>query len=454
MKRKNIKTYTRAETVAKTIFASKLCGHRSINEMIGINSHKNTNLKMIYKKNEYIPSTHGLRDAIIDTDYKQIEDINKSIILKAKENKIFRKNTIDGLCVSAWDGVESVETRKNISGLPEREYEELGEVRKYVKYLCGMQIGPMLNVMIAAKQLQEVEKIKTKTGNERAKTIGETTAFKEQWNEMERLIGKVIDVHVFDALYLTEPIITLINKENKYFVIRMKDETRELYKDAKGLFDSREADYKYELVEIIITKNTKYTKKAKKKNTTKTKTKIEKRKITDKKLGEKKLISTKEQTKKNSIVITTINERVVARKEVWSDEFDYTRYNGKVRVVRSKEEIYRSGKISKQELYVASNMLEHDVETILKIMHYRWNIENNGFRTLKQRYNFEHIFIGELNAINYMVQMIFMAFNLLELYMKVRLSKKVNMTWNIITRIFENSFHSDKNIFILFNDSS
>ena len=32
--------------------------------------------------------------------------------------------------------------------------------------------------------------------------------------------------------------------------------------------------------------------------------------------------------------------------------------------------------------------------------------------------------------------------------------KKINMTWNIITRIFENSFHSDKNIFILFNDSS
>ena len=64
-------------------------------------------------------------------------------------------------------------------------------------------------------------------------------------------------------------------------------------------------------------------------------------------------------------------------------------------------------------------MLFHDIETILKIMHYRWNIENCGFRTLKQRYDLEHIYVGDLNAINYMVQMIFLAFNLLELYLKV-----------------------------------
>ena len=52
-------------------------------------------------------------------------------------------------------------------------------------------------------------------------------------------------------------------------------------------------------------------------------------------------------------------------------------------------------------------MLNYSEETILKIMHLRWNIENCGFRTLKQRYNLEHIYIGNINSINYIVQMIF-----------------------------------------------
>ena len=60
---------------------------------------------------------HGLRDCIMDTDYRQIEDINKAVILKAKENKVFRNNKVDGLTVVVWDGVESYETTKNIEGL-------------------------------------------------------------------------------------------------------------------------------------------------------------------------------------------------------------------------------------------------------------------------------------------------------------------------------------------------
>ena len=106
-----------------------------------------------------------------------------------------------------------------------------------------------------------------------------------------------------------------------------------------------------------------------------------------------------------------------------------------------------------QELYVVTNMLIHDVETILTIMHLRWNIENNGFRTLKQRYNLEHIFIGEINAINYMVQIIFLAFNLLELYMKIRLKECLKLTWSMITKCFEDDLRHDKTLIQLFNNS-
>ena len=171
---------------------------------------------------------------------------------------------IDGLCAMAWDGVELSETNKDIDGLPEREYEE-NDIRKYVKYVVGMQIGERANLVVTSKQLLETEKVTTKRGNERAKTEGETKAFESMWKDTEKLIGGVIDVHVFDALYLNQNITNLINDTGRYFVMRLKDEKREIYKDAKGLFESREQDYEYEIIEHIIVKDIKYSKKAKKK---------------------------------------------------------------------------------------------------------------------------------------------------------------------------------------------
>lgn len=452
LKRKNCRAKVKASTVAKIMFSSMLCGHNSINELNNVNKCKSTKFNMLYKKGEYIPKMHGLRDAIKDTDYLQLEQMNQVVIQKAKENKFFRKNKIDGLTVMAWDGVELNETKKNIKGLPEREYEDIGEVRKYIKYTCGMNVGPLANIMVISRQHLETEKLKTKSGKERNKTIGETTIFQNIWTESEKLIGGVIDVHVFDALYLNQKVMNLINKSGKYFVIRLKDERREIYEDSEGLFNNREADKKYEIVENIIVRETKYSKEAKKKNKTQTKIRREKRDITEIKLGEKTLISKRDIIKKNSTIKEKVYQRVITRKEVWFDIFPIKGYKGKVKVIKSVEENSNSKK--KQEIRVVSNMLNHDEETVLKIMHLRWNIENCGFRTLKQRYNLEHIYIGELNSINYIVQMIFLAFNLLELYIKIRLKEKINMTWDMITRVFEQALHNDKVLMKIFTNTS
>ena len=450
--RNNYDYKSKPSTVAKTMFASFLCGYKSINVLNEVNKNKKLDLRMLYRKREYIPRTHGIRDCITDTDCHQIEQINKSIILKAKENKVFRKNTIDGLCVMAWDGVELNETNKDISGLPEREHSD-GNISKYLKYLVGMNVGERANIVVTSTQLLGTEKITTKSGNERAKTIGETKAFENVWKDTEKLIGRVIDVHVFDALFLNQNVTSLIDKTGKYFVIRLKNENRDIYKDAEGIFNKREADKEYEIVEIITTKDIKYSSNAKKKDEMKTKTKKEKRKISLAKLGEKVLVDEYVQNKKNSTVKVKVYEKVVTRKEVWDDMFELTGYDKEVRVIRSLETSYKSGKENVQEIYVVTNMLNHDVETILKIMHLRWNIENCGFRTLKQRYNINHIYIGNLNAINYIVQMIFLVFNLLELYTKFRLKIDMDITWITIFKLFERELHSDKKLIELFNSS-
>ena len=413
-----------------------LCHHNSINELNDTTHDKHTSLKNFFSKREYIPKTHALRDCIIETDYKQLVDINNDIICKAKENKFFKKNLVDGLSVCAWDGVELHETTKEIENLPEREHAN-GDINKYIKYLCAMSIGERANIMITTKQMTEKEKILTKKGKEKAKTFGETTAMLEMMPIVEEKIGRVIDVHVMDALYLNKNIMSAINEKNQYFVVRMKDDTKLIYKDAKGLFEKSKPKIEYEIVEVIEEISVKFSKKAKHKDYSKTKIRTKERAVTDKKVGDKIYIETKETMKKNSIKTTKYFERVVKKVKVWSDEFEFSTYEHQVRVIRSVEQYWHEGEEKTQELYMATNMLEHSVRTIIKIMHLRWNIENCGFRKLKQQYNLEHIFIGEFNAINYIFQMIILVSNLLEMYFKIRLRATINYTYIMLKKIFE-----------------
>lgn len=69
--------------------------------------------------------------------------------------------------------------------------------------------------------------------------------------------------------------------------------------------------------------------------------------------------------------MVTIYEKIVTRKEVWDDIFELTGYDKEVRVLRSLETNYNNRKERVQELYVVTNILNHDVETILKIMYSR-----------------------------------------------------------------------------------
>lgn len=437
---------TEAVTGAKLMMVGLLCHHKSINELIVTAHHKQTSFSNLFGKREYIPKMHGFRDCIINTDYRQIEKINYSVIEKAKENKIFTKNRVDGLTVVAHDGVEMTETKKNIDNLPEREHKD-GEIKKYIKYLCTMNVGPKANIMISAKQLVEREKVTTESGKKKAKTIGETTALLETLPTLDKIIGRCIDVNVMDALFLNAKVMNEIKERNQYFVIRMEDDTKNIYKDAEGLFKNRKTDESYEIVEITEEIDIKYSKEAKRKDKIKIKKRTEKRQITNNKINSRKFIKEEISVKKNSIRKTKIYEKVIRKIEVWDETgFTYSTYDGELRVIRSVEKYWNGKKEKTQELYIVTNMLFHQRSTIIKIMHLRWHIENCGFRKIKQQFNFEHIFIGELNAINYIFQMMILVSNLLELYLKIRLKEEINITYAMIGKIFEREIQNTKDI--------
>ena len=437
---------TEAVTGAKLIMVGLLCNHKSINEIIITAHNKQTSFTNLFTKREYVPKMHGFRDCIINTDYKQIEKINYSVIEKAKENKIFSKNRVDGLTVIAHDGVEMTETNKNIDNLPEREHKD-GEIKKYIKYLCTMNVGPKANIMISSKQLTEREKVTTESGKKKAKTIGETTALIESLPTLDKLIGRCVDVHVMDALFLNVKVMNEIKKRNQYFVIRIEDDTKNIYKDAEGIFKNRKSDESYEIVEITEEIDIKYSKEAKRKDKTRIKKRTEKRQITNNKLNERRFIKEEVSNRKNSVKKTKTYEKVIRKIEVWDEKgFTFSTYDGELRVIRSVEKYWNGNKEVTQELYIATNMLSHQRSTIIKIMHLRWHIENCGFRKIKQQFNLEHIFIGELNAINYIFQMMILVNNLLELYLKIRLKEEVNITYVMIGKIFEKEIQITKGI--------
>src|SRR5699024_3985471 len=103
----------------------------------------------------------------------------------------------------------------------------------------------------------------------------------------------------------------------EYFVIRMEDKTKHIYKDANGLFENSKPILEYEIVEVIKDITVKYSKEAKHKDYQKTKTKKIIREITEKELNEKELVDTKFQERKNSTKETKTYEKVIRRIKGW-----------------------------------------------------------------------------------------------------------------------------------------
>lgn len=72
------------------------------------------------------------------------------------------------------------------------------------------------------------------------KDEGELTGGKRLVRDLHRKFGHFADVIVADALYLNAPFLNTVLDCHMDAVIRLKDEERLIYKDAKGLFEKGE----------------------------------------------------------------------------------------------------------------------------------------------------------------------------------------------------------------------
>lgn len=348
---KNKKIKIKGSTTAKLLFVGMFCREKSINQIME-KTHKRKKFKNFFSKKEKIPKMHGFREGIKDLKLEDLENINKNIIKKAKENKVYRAGTIDNLVVVGIDGTETFGSYKKGWN---NSYKINMKNQKYVngkKQLVEEEYHKQINVFakIVGKRpgvILGYEKI-TCNGNEGKQEYEPNVAIK-LIKKLKNLYGNGIDVIVGDAIYLGEKVLKTLKEQHYVGVIRLKDNNKELLENAKGAF---------------------------------------------------KLQKAKEFKNK------------IKKVKYWSDIFEYKEM--RIKVVKYIE---IDKKKKEDEIYVVCTDENLQEETINKIIHARWDIENEGFNELKNGWNMKHCYIADEKAIDVILQMIIMSYNIWELYL-------------------------------------
>lgn len=360
---KNKKFKIKGSTVGKLLFIGMFSREKSLNQIME-KAHYRKKLKNIFSSKERIPKMHSFRDGIKNLKLKELELINKNIIAKSKENKVYRKGSVDGYVVVGIDGVEcfgsykknwnnSYKTKKKIKKYNGRKKETIEkEYHKQINVVAKI-VGKRPGLIIGYEKIT--------CNGKQGKQEYEPNVGIKLIKKLKTSYGRGIDVIVGDAIYLREDFLKALRQEEYVGIIRLKDNNKCLLENAEGLFKKQEA-------------------------------KIFKK--------EKKIVNT-----------NIHSERII---KYWSDIFEYK--NEKVKIVKYEEE-YKKGKEHETEIiYVLCTDLKLKEETINKIIHARWDIENNGFNELKNYWNMKHCYMADEKAIDIIMQMIIMSYNLWEMY--------------------------------------
>lgn len=340
----------KGSTIAKLLFIGMFLREKSLNQIME-KTHVRRKYSKFFSKKEKLPKMHGFRDGIKDMKAEDLEKINKNIISKARDNKIYRRGSIDGLVVVGIDGTETFGSYKkdwdnSYKNIMKNQRYENGK-KKIVEEEYHKQINVFAKIVgMRPGLLLGYEKI-TCNGKEGKQEYEPNVAIK-LIEKLKRTYGRGIDVIVGDAIYLKENVIKVLKQEGYVGVIRLKENNKNLIRDAEGVFS--------------ITKTKEY------------------------------------KEKGNNI-------------QYWSDIFEYKGF--KVKVVKNIE---TDKKQKKNEIYVMCTADEMSEKTINKIIHSRWGIENEGFNELKNGWNMKHCYIADENAIDVILKMIIISYNIWELY--------------------------------------
>jgi predicted transposase YbfD/YdcC len=344
--------------IAFTLLIGFMISVRSFNKLDDYLENKNFR-KLIPKKTK-LPRIGAIRDSLKTFEVDGLIRIHDEILKKSKKNKLYRNGTIDGLKVAALDGVELFEsTKKSCPNCLTRMIKKVPHY--YHKSVVAGYVGTDPHLVLGQEML------KPKHDSSSYKGEGELTAAKRLIKALRQKHHNFADVIVYDAIACNSPWINFIKEYNMEAVVRVKDDRLNIVKDALGLFKGREADSVWN----VPPKNNKMT-----------------------------------------------------QVSAWSENIDMSGVEDGIRFVKFIEDVVdlRTGEIVKtSEIWIITTAKNMSLETLRKIIHARWGIENNIFRQLKNQWHMDHCFIHHENGLEATLMFMIIAFNLMQLFFFKRL---------------------------------
>jgi hypothetical protein len=347
------------------------------------------------------PSIDTISAAIAKWDLEALEKSFQTINSVLAKNKTFKNGTIDGFTVCAFDGTDVVNTGEK------KKCEHCilmknGKGFHYVhKSVVAMVIGSEINYVIKQNMLKvksEEKKIDKITFKEKiiTKSEGEHTGAIELLDKLPLFIDTIVG----DSLYFTAPFIKSVVNSRRHAVIRLEDKTRNVHMELEHF-----SQYN--------TCNDSFTNKVDNIKTT-------------------VFYWFKDTKIEDSTVLANDPKRYVDIRVYKFIEVIESAVKG--------EENY-----SFKEVFIGTTNKDMLAKTVLKIVHRRWNIENSCFHQLKTYCNMEHCFKHGSVAIEAILNIMFMAYNLIQAFLFKRLRNfnceflkgKTTISWFIEALKFE-----------------
>lgn len=314
---------------------------------------KRNKLKKLLPKKTKMPYIDAVRRSLSDFDLDGLKDFHSHIVKTTIENKVFRNGTIDGLKVVAIDGTELFESTKKCCDKCLTRNDKNGTKHYFHTSIVCATVGSDPHIIIGQEMLEPKK-------DSPDKNEGEITGAKRLIKKLYKEFHHFADIIVADALYCKSTWVKEVLSIGMDAVIRVKDERLHIVKDALALFKCHEANKEW----IIKQGSKKYT-----------------------------------------------------RVKAWDeDNFEMPDSNIKVRFLKFVEEIHIGDKIEFKEGWIITTDKFTSSESLWKIMHKRWHIENNAFHQLKTEWHLDHCFLHSPTGVETVLMFIIIAFNLMQLY--------------------------------------
>lgn len=307
---------------------------------------------------------YGLAGAGIE----QLKRFNDQIIKKARYGKVFQHGTVDGFTVVALDGTEVRRTqsehwsceqcrrteRTNADGSKEVDYHE--------NLVGAAFVGCPPNLVLGLERIVPGE--------------SEVAAARRLLRSLYQRHNRYADILTFDSLYAQASLINEVLEQNKIAVIRVKQEHYHIIRDAAGLFTGQAPDLEATL-----------------------------------------------SLKSNWYAADQAGKKYRYRVKIWDAEgFDsWAGVKVPLRVLKIEErKISSQGKNLDEPvityLVTTADKSTLPTETVWRILHRRWDIENKVFHDLKVYWGFGHNYHHKGEAFMAMRWLMVIAMNLFYLF--------------------------------------